>query len=39
LQIVSVLYPRNEKMGESIVREFIDIDYFRYYVEDGEVRR
>ncbi|KAJ8428199.1 LOW QUALITY PROTEIN: hypothetical protein Cgig2_031476 [Carnegiea gigantea] len=37
-EIVPVLYPRNEEMGESIMRGFIDIDYFCYYVEDGEVR-
>jgi len=37
LQIVPVLHPREEEIEESIVKEFMQTDEFRYYVEDGEV--
>ena len=37
LQIVPVLYPRKEELKEPIVADFMKMDEFRYYVEDGEV--
>ena len=37
LQIVLVLYPREEELRETVVQEFMDTDEFRYYVEDAEV--
>jgi len=37
LQIVPVLYPREMEMEEPIVKDFMETDEFRYYVEDGEV--
>ena len=39
LQIIPILHQHDEEMEEPIVREFIDIDDFRYYVKDGEVSR
>ena len=37
LQIVPVLYPLQEELGEANVKEFVDTDEFRYYLQDGEV--
>jgi len=37
LQIVPVLYPLQEELGEPNVKEFVDTDEFRHYLEDGEV--
>ena len=37
LQIVPVLYPLQEELGEANVKEFVDTDEFRYYLEDREV--
>jgi len=37
LQIVPVLYPREMEMEESIVKDFMETDEFRHYLEDGEV--
>jgi len=36
LQIVPVPYPLEEERRERFVQEYVDIDEFRYYVEDAE---
>ena len=37
LQIVPVLYPQEEELKEPILRDFMETDEFRYYVEDSKV--
>jgi len=37
LQKVSVLCPRKMEMEEPIVKDFMETDEFRYYVDDWEV--
>jgi len=37
MHVIPVLYPGDEELVHAIVSQFMSIDEFRHYVDDGEV--